>query len=173
MKYLIASDIHGEISGYYCLKERCREEQPDKVILLGDIMGSRCNAKEINAIVDQINAPIVAVMGNCDREECIKMFHVENKGLKYEEYVESKLIFCTHGHIYGAYGLPKTLKRGDIFLYGHWHKGKIEEVNGIVVGNAGSLSHPRDSQASYIMLSDKEIILKNESGEIIKQLELC
>ena len=38
MKILIASDIHG--SAYYCrcLLERYREEKPDKLLLLGDIL---------------------------------------------------------------------------------------------------------------------------------------
>ena len=38
MKYLVASDIHG--SAYYCelLLEAFAKEQPDKLVLLGDIL---------------------------------------------------------------------------------------------------------------------------------------
>lgn len=38
MKIMIASDIHG--SAYYCRKllERYREEKPEKLLLLGDIL---------------------------------------------------------------------------------------------------------------------------------------
>lgn len=173
MKYLIASDLHGERVGYQRLLERSKAESPDKVVLLGDLMDYGCNIAEINAVLDQINVPIIAVRGNCDDEECLKMFHVENKGLKHTESVDNRRIFYTHGHIYGSCGLPKMLKKGDIFLYGHWHKGKLEETNGIFVGNAGSIVRPRFSEASYIILTDKEMILKNESGEVIKKLALC
>src|SRR5699024_10582609 len=38
MKLLIASDLHG--SAFYCekLMERIREEQPDRILLLGDLL---------------------------------------------------------------------------------------------------------------------------------------
>lgn len=173
MKYLIAADLHGDIGSYQILLERCQEEKPEKVVLLGDLMSHGGRIAAINTILDQIKVPIIAVAGNCDSEECLKMFHVENKGIKFVETVGNRRIFYTHGHIYGAHPLPKKLKRGDAFLYGHFHKGKLEEINGVTVGNTGSIARPRDSEASYIILNDNEMVLKNANGEIISKLNLC
>lgn len=172
MKYLIASDLHGDINSYQTLLEIVKREQPEKVVLLGDLMDYGSAIGAINAILDQIEVPIIAVRGNCDREEWLKMFHVENKGLKFVEYVGNRCIFYTHGHIYGMNPLPSILKSGDIFLYGHWHKGKLSTINGVTVGNAGSIARPRDSMASYIILKDNEIVLKEASGEIISKLDI-
>lgn len=172
MKYLIASDLHGDIGSYQTLLEIVRDEQPDKVVLLGDLMDFGSSIATINSILDKIGVPIIAVTGNCDREEWLKMFHVENKGLKFVENVGKRCIFYTHGHIYGVHPLPSILKSGDIFLYGHWHKGKLSIINGITVGNAGSIARPRNSEASYIILKDNEIVLKEASGEIISKLDI-
>ena len=76
MKLLIASDIHG--SAHYCaqLMARIEAENPDQVLLLGDLLyhGPR------NALPEEYDCPkaydmlngikerIVAVRGNCDSE---------------------------------------------------------------------------------------------------------
>ena len=76
MKILIASDIHG--SAYYCrsLLERYREEKPDKLLLLGDILyhGPRNDLpreyapKEVLAMLNEMKEEILCVRGNCDTE---------------------------------------------------------------------------------------------------------
>ena len=76
MKIMIASDIHG--SAYYCRKllERYREEKPEKLLLLGDILyhGPR-NAlpreyapTEVIRMLNAIKEEILCVRGNCDTE---------------------------------------------------------------------------------------------------------
>jgi len=174
MKYLVAADLHGEIFAYQLLLERAEEENVDKIVLLGDLDNGR-NTAAINTILDQIKAPIFAVEGNCDSEERLKMFHVENKGTKMIDYVEKRCIFFTHGHIYGIHRMPAALRKGDIFLYGHWHEGVLGDKEGIIFGNTGSLARPRNgSKASYIILSETEMTLKDgQSGEIIKKQPLC
>lgn len=174
MKYLVASDLHGELFAYQLLLERAEEENADKIILLGDLDNGR-NIAAINTVLDQIKVPIFAVEGNCDSEEKLKLFHVENKGTNMIEYVDKRCIFFTHGHIYGIYNMPSALKTGDIFLYGHWHEGALGKENGVFFGNAGSLARPRNgSKASYIIINEAEMFLKDgNSGEIIKKQKLC
>ena len=76
MKVMIASDIHG--SAYYAKKLTAafQAEQPDKLLLMGDLLyhGPR-NALpqdyDCMAVAEQLNAlrdQIVAVRGNCDAE---------------------------------------------------------------------------------------------------------
>jgi hypothetical protein len=76
MKYMIASDIHG--SAKYCRRmlEAYRAEQPDKLILLGDILyhGPRNDLpeeyapKEVIAMLNPLAAELLCVRGNCEAE---------------------------------------------------------------------------------------------------------
>ena len=73
MKLLIASDIHG--SAYWCRKvmDQVEAVNPDRVILLGDLLyhGPRnplpddYNPQEVADMLNSIADRIVAVRGNC------------------------------------------------------------------------------------------------------------
>ena len=76
MKMLIASDIHG--SAYWCRKltEAWDRENPERVLLLGDLLyhGPRndlpdaYNPKEVLAMLNARKDRILCVRGNCDTE---------------------------------------------------------------------------------------------------------
>ena len=76
MKLLIASDIHG--SAYWCgrLCEEIEKENPDKVILLGDLLyhGPRNDLprdyapKKVIPMLSAMAERIIAVRGNCEAE---------------------------------------------------------------------------------------------------------
>jgi predicted phosphodiesterase len=76
MKYMIASDIHG--SAKYCreMLEAYKREQPDKLILLGDILyhGPRNDLpaeyapKEVIAMLNPLAGELLCVRGNCEAE---------------------------------------------------------------------------------------------------------
>ena len=76
MKLMIASDIHGSAHYAKKLTAAFQAEQPDKLLLMGDLLyhGPR-NALpqdyDCMAVAEQLNAlkdRIVAVRGNCDAE---------------------------------------------------------------------------------------------------------
>ena len=76
MKIMIASDIHG--SAYYLeqLLNRYDEENPDKLLLLGDILyhGPRNDLpkgyapKDVILLLNTHKEEILCVRGNCDTE---------------------------------------------------------------------------------------------------------
>ena len=76
MKLLIASDIHG--SAYYCgrLMEIMEARQPDKLVLLGDLLyhGPRNDLprdyapKQVIPMLSRYRDKIIAVRGNCAAE---------------------------------------------------------------------------------------------------------
>ena len=76
MKLLIASDLHG--SAYWCgkLMERIEAENPDRIILLGDLLyhGPRNDLprdyapKQVIPMLSQHKDKILAVRGNCEAE---------------------------------------------------------------------------------------------------------
>ena len=74
MKLFICSDIHG--SAFWCKKvvEKFKEENADKLIILGDVLyhGPRnplpdgYSPKEVCEMLNPISDKIIAVRGNCD-----------------------------------------------------------------------------------------------------------
>lgn len=175
MKYLVISDIHG--SGYYANKinEIYSKEQPDKIILLGDLYyhGPRndltleYNPIEVAKILNLYKDKIICTKGNCDAEidETISEF-------KFEEYVVLNInnikFFFSHGHIYNIDTVPPI---GDVVLYGHFHTGFIEKQYGIIFANPGSISLPKNNtKNSYIIIDDSDIILKDVDGNIITKM---
>lgn len=173
MKLMIASDIHG--SAYFCKKllEAWKREQPDKLLLLGDILyhGPRNDLpkeyapKQVISMLNGIKSEILCVRGNCEAEvdQMVLEFPVlADYCILYEE---GHLIFATHGHIHNEKNVP-PLKKGDILLHGHTHVPKCTEYENYTYINPGSVSIPKEESAhSYMILENGTFIWKNLDGE--------
>ena len=175
MKLLIISDIHG--SSYYAQKieEINKREKPDQIILLGDLyyhgprngLTEQYDPMKVAGILNDLKDKIRAVRGNCDAEvdEMISDFKIEQN---IEEQINNKHVFFTHGHIYNMNNIPN--KEVQIMFYGHFHTGFIEEKNGIIFANPGSISLPKNNtEHSYIIFDSNAIILKDLDGNIIQE----
>ena len=173
MKILIISDIHG--SSYYAekIKEIDKIENPDQIILLGDLyyhgprndLTQEYNPMKVAGILNDFGDKLRTVRGNCDAEvdEMISYFKFEQN---IDMQVNGKKVFFTHGHVYNMDNLPD--KQIEIMFYGHYHTGFIEEENGIIFANPGSISLPKNNtEHSYIIFDEDAIILKNVDGKII------
>ena len=158
MKFVIASDIHG--SAYWCKKlmELVEKEQPDKLILLGDILyhGPRNDLPQEYApkrVIEMLSAwkeKILCIRGNCEAE-------VDQMVLNFPclaEYsllmADGKSFYLTHGHHANPQNLP-ALSAGSIFLYGHTHVKFDQVVDGIRCLNPGSVSIPKDGSNSCMV----------------------
>jgi predicted phosphodiesterase len=66
MKYLILSDIHGNLEALQAVMEKVKSEEIDKYVVLGDLVGYGADP---NAVVEIIRGmdPIFAIRGNHDR----------------------------------------------------------------------------------------------------------
>ena len=175
MKLLIISDIHG--SSYYAQKieEINKREKPDQIILLGDLyyhgprngLTEQYDPMKVAGILNDLKDKIRAVRGNCDAEvdEMISDFKIEQN---IEEQINNKHVFFSHGHIYNMNNIPN--KEVQIMFYGHFHTGFIEEKNGIIFANPGSISLPKNNtEHSYIIFDSNAIILKDLDGNIIQE----
>lgn len=178
MKILIISDIHG--SYYYAekIKEIYSREKPEQIILLGDLyyhgprnqLTQEYNPMKVAGILNDFKDILRAVRGNCDAEvdEMISDFKFEQN---IQINVNGKEVLFTHGHVYNMDNIPD--KSIEIMFYGHFHTGFIEEENGIIFANPGSISLPKNNtEHSYMIFDDKKIVLKNVDGEIIKEKEI-
>lgn len=172
MKYLVISDIHG--SGYYAekIEEIVKKENPDKIILLGDLYyhGPRnrltdgYNPMEVSKILNKYKDIILCTRGNCDAEvdEMISEFKFEDS---IKLTIGEKNFFFTHGHKYNIDNIPQNT---DVLVYGHFHTGYIKEKDGVLCVNAGSISLPKNNTPhSYLIIDDNQIILKDIDFNVI------
>ena len=174
MKIMVASDIHG--SAYYCremLKAFDREE-PDKLLLLGDILyhgprndlPSEYNAKDVAAMLNEVKHSILCVKGNCDSEVDQMMLEFPIMAEYCLLYVGGRTIFATHGHHFNKSSLP-PLAPGDVLLHGHTHVPAWEEIGDNLYLNPGSISIPKqDSRHSYMMLNNDVFLWKDMDGTL-------
>lgn len=178
MKVLVISDIHG--SSYYARKieEIVERENPEKIVLLGDLyyhgprneLSQEYAPMEVAKILNSLKDKLMVVRGNCDAEvdEMISEF-------KFEEHIltniNGKNIYFTHGHKYNIENIP--YEDFDILIYGHIHQGFIQEKEGYLFANPGSISLPKGgTEHSYLILEENQITLKDVDGIILQEYKL-
>lgn len=173
MKLMIASDLHGSLTYARKMKERYDTEQPEKLILLGDLLyhGPRndlpaeYNPKAVITILNEMKEEILCVRGNCEAEVDQMVLDFPVLADYMILYLEGHMIFVTHGHTWNTKNLP-PLKKGDILLHGHTHIPVVEKAGNIVYLNPGSLSIPKNnSPHSYMIYEDGTFTIKNLEGE--------
>lgn len=177
MKLMIASDIHG--SAKYCraLLEAHKREQPEKLLLLGDLLyhGPRNDLpekyapKQVISMLNEIKNEILCVRGNCEAEvdQMVLEFPVLADYCIF--YEAGHMIFATHGHHFHEGNVP-PLKKGDILLHGHTHVPKQKEHENYTYLNPGSVSIPKEGSAhSYLMLEDGVFVWKTLDGTVYDQ----
>ena len=180
MQLLVISDIHG--SYYYAKKilEIGKRENPDKIVLLGDLyyhgprnnLTEEYNPIEVSKILNSLKDKLIVTKGNCDAEvdEMISEFPFKEN---IEINVNGYDLFLTHGHKYNIENLPPLGVKIDIMMYGHFHVGFIKEKDGIVFANPGSISLPKEnSKHSYLIFNDNKLILKYVDGNMIQEKAL-
>ena len=161
MKFIIASDIHG--SAYWCGKlcELIEKEQPDRLLLLGDLLyhGPRNDLprdyapKQVIPMLSKYKDIILAVRGNCEAEVDQMVLPFPCLADFVQVYADGLNLYLTHGHHCSPDNLP-PLPEGSVFLSGHTHV-KIDEVrNGIRCMNPGSVSIPKDGSHSCLILEN-------------------
>lgn len=172
MKVMFISDIHGNIECLNKAIERYREENAEKLIILGDFSSYYFSSSdfEVAEILNNMAGAIIAVKGNCDSSEADNLFNFSLGYLKTIDVNGIKVTF-THGHIYNRNNLPENC--GQIFLSGHTHIGMIEQIGERIIANPGSISKPRGgTKKSYIIIDEDKIQLKTLDGVIIKTLKI-
>ena len=140
MKYMFASDVHG--SAYYCrlMLEKYKEEQAERLVLLGDLLyhGPRNDLpkeyapKEVIKMLNGMKNDIYAVRGNCEAE-------VDQMVLEFPVMADYCILaingltfYATHGHVYNENNLP-PFHEGDILIHGHTHVLKAEQKEGYIL----------------------------------------
>ena len=149
MKILIVSDTHGKTEN---LEKVLEQEKPlDSLIHLGDIEGDE------DYIEVLAECPVEAVAGNND-------FFSDLPGEREIKIGKYKALL-THGHYYyvnagtGRIKMEAEAREIDIAMFGHTHRPMLEQDNGVIVLNPGSISYPRQEgkHPSYIVMELDEM----------------
>ena len=173
MKWMIASDIHGNADSCEKMIRRFEEENADRLVLLGDLLyhGPRNEVTEgyqpktVAGMLNGIREKLLCVRGNCEAE-------VDQMMLDFPVMAEyalldtgKKMIFATHGHIWNEDHLPPLLP-GDVLLHGHTHIPLHTERNGILCANPGSVTISKNgSPLGYMTFEDGLFLWKTLEGE--------
>ncbi len=142
-RVLVVSDSHGRNGNLLLVMDRVK---PDLILHLGD------SEDDEDLIMDEAPCPVVMVRGNCDY----------GMSLPDEEIVTlgRHRVFLTHGHRHNVRFDLETLAEAalkydcDTAIYGHTHMPEIEEENGVMIYNPGSISLPRQAghKPSFMLL---------------------
>ena len=176
MKLMIASDLHG--SAYYTKKllDACAQEQPDRLLLLGDLLyhGPRnalprdYDCMTAAAALNGVKDHIVAVRGNCDCE-------VDQMVLSFPLLADYALVewegltlYATHGHLWSEEA-PPPMAAGTVLLNGHFHVPACVDHGAFLYVNPGSTSIPKAGSApGYLVLEDRTFTWKDMEGSAYK-----
>lgn len=172
MKFLIASDLHGDAEALEKVLAAFEREGADRFLWLGDLLyhGPRNDLppayapKSVIRLLNENAERMLAVRGNCDTE-------VDQMVLDFPilaDYavlcVGGKTILATHGHRFHAENLPK-MKKGDILLHGHTHIPECRELGDVTIVNPGSAALPKaQSEKGYLVLDESGFVWKTLDG---------
>ena len=85
--------------------------------------------------------------------------------------INGKKCYFTHGHKYNIEKIPYD--DFDIMMYGHIHQGFIQEKEGFVFANPGSISLPKcNTVHSYIIFDNNMITLKDVDGNVFQEFKV-
>ena len=176
MKLMIASDLHG--SAYYTKKllDACAQEQPDRLLLLGDLLyhGPRnalprdYDCMAVAEMLGTLRDRITAVRGNCDCE-------VDQMVLPFPMMADFALLevggltlYATHGHLWSEEA-PPPMAAGTVLLNGHFHVPACVDHGAVLYVNPGSTSIPKAGSApGYLVLEDRTFTWKDMEGSAYK-----
>ena len=173
MKLMIASDLHG--SAYYTrlLLEAMDKEQPDRLLLLGDLLyhGPRNDLPREYApkkVIEMLNArksQILCVRGNCEAE-------VDQMVLEFPVLSEFGVVFADGLTLYMLHGhknLDIPVMPGDILLCGHTHVPAVRKDGEHYYVNPGSVSIPKNGSChGYMMLENRHLTHVSLEGENVQ-----
>ena len=164
MKYMIISDIHGNIYNLNRILDIYIKEKCSKLLILGDLFnyGIDLNREDIINRLNLMKDNIIAVRGNCDNNVTNILFD-----MPYINRVNlnNKSIILTHGHLYNKDSLAN--QNSDIVFTGHSHIASIETANDKLFINPGSISKSRRGENSFAIVDEYNVSIRNLDNEII------
>ena len=168
-KLIVTADIHGSFSSWLIIKALLKSQ--DQLAVAGDLFdtkyGSFANSDfKPDAIKDellQFSHKFYYVYGNCDTPSFFPGFEVS-----MQLNIFNRQILLYHGH--GAFKYPSNI---DIIITGHTHRYLLEQKNGQIFMNPGSLTYPKNGIPSYGVIDKNSVkIIGLETSSILSSIKL-
>ena len=162
MKLMIASDVHGSAKWCERMIEAWRQEQPERLVLLGDLLyhGPRNDLpedyapKKVIAMLNAIAPALLCVRGNCEAEVDQMVLDFPVMADYAALFADGRMLYMTHGHVFNPDHSPRLMP-GDALFFGHTHVPGLERRGAWTFVNPGSVSIPKNGTAhSYCTLAD-------------------
>jgi len=160
MKLVIASDIHGNLEYTKKLYEFCEKVEPDKIILLGDLLNNYYLSdyfveNEIVQLMNRWSKITIGVRGNTDRVDDLEKLNFPISGSFDQIDIDGTMFYITHGHLNNKYDY---LFDDHYCLMGHTHRYDLEGKH----FNPGSVGLPRGhKEHTCLFYENKEFKLIN------------
>lgn len=177
MIYLFASDIHGSSSATQRLLDILQSTQAKKLILLGDLLyhgprnalPSQYNPQLVSMLLNNHAKSIISVRGNCEAEVDQLMLSFPVLSQSAWMMVGDLELYLHHGHV----ALP-PLSEGTVVVSGHTHIPLLEERDGLIYFNPGSIALPKGGyEPSYGILEGRTFsIIGLESDKTLMSLAI-
>ena len=161
MKIIVFSDIHGSSIAANALRRLEEKYSPDLYFCLGDILAAG-EGSEIIQFFQLHSSKIVAVKGNCDSRYDESLLNVALREQRSFDYL-GHTCHLRHIPFYDAISFPPS----HIVMYGHTHRKVLYSEKGVLYLNPGSLALPRDGIASYALMEDGVITLRERDTDAI------
>lgn len=139
--FVVLSDSHGKRARIEKIRPLFSEN--DFIVHLGD------GSADMRTIFSEFPQKTYIIKGNCDlsygAEECV----IQAEGLS---------VLCCHGHKYGVKsGLGRLVARAkelgcEVALYGHTHRAKAEEIDGVLCVNPGAAGSYTEPSYCYLVV---------------------
>lgn len=146
---IVISDSHGRQAAIGKLLPLFAEN--DYIVHLGD------GASDMREIAAQYPEKTYVVKGNCDFSRGIGELVLEAEGVR--------MLLC-HGHAYGVKsGIGRLAAHAkelgcSVALYGHTHRAAIEEQDGVLCINPGSLGSRSEPSYCYLVVHGEKVTAK-------------
>ena len=177
MKIIIASDIHGRIASARKLFDYIDEINPDKIFLLGDLLynGPRngvpddYDPMEVANLINKHLDKCELVKGNCDSR-----IDSDVIGKPLQDFINIHIDERNFHLFHGDLSIPsdEIIEKGDILCSGHTHIWVLEDIDGLIHLNPGSIGFPKGGNPSTLAIYEDGYlkIINLDNKEIIKSI---
>ena len=175
MKLMFISDIHGIKTNLEKVKEKFKELNCDKLVVLGDLyyIGPRnkmiegYDIKAVESFLESMKDKLICMRGNCDSEVDLMISNFPIMNDLSLIMTENHDLYITHGHIYNE---SNWMKENSILIYGHFHIPFIKKIETNYYINPGSISLPKEGyKASYLIYDENKITIYDIDDNKIKE----
>ena len=164
-RFVVFSDLHGDIDMLGMIIARAVKERAESILFAGDLGINHSSL--LPHIIKTSPIPFLLVRGNCDSQWAFSEAEMPIPPQYRIVPCGSRTIFMSHGDVFASWRyLPVALSENDIFITGHTHVPLLShDKSSPWILNPGSASRPRGKwKPSLAIITEKGMDVKEITG---------